>query len=480
MDQDLLVCIVDDDQTVRDGGEALLRSAGMRVETYASAAAFLERPPRETPACLILDVNLPGLSGIELQQELARTEVQIPIIFITGHGDIPMSVKAIKAGAHEFFTKPFEPDDLLDSIHGAIARKTPALGATARPLTDRRVVEEVVGGSVALQGVLKQVRTVAATNSTVLIQGETGTGKELIARALHNLSGQRNGPFVKVNCAAIPKDLLESELMGHEKGAFTGAFARRIGRFELAQHGTLFLDEIGELALDLQPKLLRLLQEREFERVGGTRTLHTNARLIAATNRDLGALSAAGSFRQDLYYRLNVFPLQMPPLRERREDVAELTRAFVAELSARMNKRIESISEDAIARLVAYPWPGNIRELQNVLERAVILCEGSVLEVPSLPVSPRAVTSAAPPSSMTQAMSAPASAENPADQLDAVNRTHILAVLHATGWIVAGPTGAAARLGMKRSTLNFRMKKLGIARPFSAPTASSPSITTAS
>jgi DNA-binding NtrC family response regulator len=473
MDQELLVCIVDDDPSARDGGEALLRSAGMRVETYASAAAFLERPPRETPACLVLDVNLPGLSGIELQQELARTDVQIPIIFITGHGDIPMSVKAIKAGAHEFFTKPFEPDDLLDSIHGAIARKTPAPGATARPLNERRV-EEVVGGSVALQGVLKQVRIVAATNSTVLIQGETGTGKELIARALHNLSGQRNGPFVKVNCAAIPKDLLESELMGHEKGAFTGAFARRIGRFELAQHGTLFLDEIGELALDLQPKLLRLLQEREFERVGGTLTLHSNARLIAATNRDLGALAAAGSFRQDLYYRLNVFPLQMPPLRERSEDVPELTRAFVAELSARMNKRIESISEDALARLVAYPWPGNIRELQNVLERAVILCEGSVLEVPSLPGSPPAVTSAAPPSSMTQAMSVPASGENPADQLDEVNRTHILAVLQATGWIIAGPKGAAARLGMKRSTLNFRMKKLGIARPSSAPSASSP------
>jgi DNA-binding NtrC family response regulator len=478
MDRDLLVCIVDDDQTVRDGGEALLRSAGMRVETYASAAAFLERPPREIPACLVLDVSLPGLSGIELQQELARTEVQIPIIFITGHGDIPMSVKAIKAGAHEFFTKPFEPDDLLDSIHSAIARKTPAPGASASPLSARRV-EEVVGGSVALQGVLKQVRTVAVTSSTVLIQGETGTGKELIARALHNLSAQRNGPFVKVNCAAIPRDLLESELMGHEKGAFTGAFARRIGRFELAQHGTLFLDEIGELALDLQPKLLRLLQEREFERVGGTRTLHTNARLIAATNRDLGALSAAGSFRHDLYYRLNVFPLQMPPLRERREDVPELTRAFVAELSARMNKRIESISEEALARLVAYPWPGNIRELQNVLERAVILCEGSVLEVPPLPGSPRAVTSAALPASMPQAMSAPASAQNPADQLDAVNRTHILAVLQATGWVIAGPKGAAARLGMKRSTLHFRMKKLGIARPFSAPSASSPSITTA-
>ncbi len=306
----------------------------------------------------------------------------------------------------------------------------------------------------------------------MLIQGETGTGKELIARALHNLSAQRNGPFVKINCAAIPKDLLESELIGHEKGAFTGAFARRIGRFELAQDGTLFLDEIGELALELQPKLLRLLQEREFERVGGTRTLRTNARLIAATNRDLGALAAEGSFRQDLYYRLNVFPLQMPPLRERLEDVPGLSRAFVAELSARMNKRIDRISDDGLARLAGYHWPGNIRELQNVIERAVILCEGNVLEIPALPGGARSIVAApftpaalhvapaAPPSSPP-----PSSRSNPADELDAVSRAHILGVLQSTGWIIAGPSGAAARLGMKRSTLNFRMKKLGIVRP---------------
>ncbi len=384
MDPDLLVCVVDDDPAARAAVTDLLRSAGMRAGAYASAAEFLEKTADETPACLILDVHLPGLSGIELQQELARSDSQIPIIFVTGHGDIPMSVKAIKAGAHEFFTKPFEPDDLLDSVHSAIARRAAAPAAGTKPLTDRRV-DEVVGRSQALRDVLKQVKTVAATDSTVLLQGETGTGKELIARALHNLSAQRNGPFVKINCAAIPKDLLESELMGHEKGAFTGAFARRIGRFELAQDGTLFLDEIGELALELQPKLLRLLQEREFERVGGTRTLRTNARLIAATNRDLGALAAEGSFRRDLYYRLNVFPLQMPPLRERLEDVPDLSRAFLTELSARMNKRIDRLSDEALVRLAGYHWPGNIRELQNVIERAVILCEGNVLEIPPVP-----------------------------------------------------------------------------------------------
>ena len=452
MDQEPVICIIDDDRSAREGAEMLVRSAGMRVETYDSATAFLERKSPEAPGCLVLDVNLPGLSGIELQQELARSDVQIPIIFVTGHGDIPMSVRAIKAGAHEFFTKPFEPDDLLDSIQSALARKTAASALPPKPLTDRRL-DEIVGSSAALQSVLRQVRTVAATDSTVLVYGETGTGKELVARALHNLSAQRNGPFVKVNCAAIPAGLLESELMGHEKGAFTGAVARRIGRFELAQHGTIFLDEIGELALDLQPKLLRLLQEKEFERVGGTRTLRTNARLIAATNRDLGAMAQDRTFREDLYYRLSVFPLQMPALRERREDIPALAAYFVSELASRMHKNIRSIPDDCMVRLVGYDWPGNIRQLQNVLERAVILTEGEHLEVPALP---------------NGSQGAPASTSAPSahpDELEAVSKAHILSVLTATNWVIAGPTGAAARLGMKRSTLNFRMKKLGIERP---------------
>jgi len=288
---------------------------------------------------------------------------------------------------------------------------------------------------------------VASTDSTVLINGETGTGKELIARAVHNCSDRKHGPFIKLNCAAIPAGLLESELMGHEKGAFTGAIARRIGRFELAQDGTLFLDEIGEMATELQPKLLRLLQEREFERVGGTHTIRSNARVIAATNQDLGAMVKTRAFREDLYYRLNVFPVALPPLRERREDIAVLAQHFVRRVAARLKKDVRGISPTALANLTQYGWPGNIRELENVIERAVILADGPTLEVPRLH------STACPDDKAVQG-----------DDLAAVNKAHILGVLEATRGIVAGPDGAAARLGVKRSTLNYRMKKLGILR----------------
>jgi transcriptional regulator with GAF, ATPase, and Fis domain len=303
----------------------------------------------------------------------------------------------------------------------------------------------IVGRSEALGEVLAQVRTVGSTDSTVLICGETGTGKELIARAVHDCSDRAHGPFVKLNCGAIPSGLLESELMGHERGAFTGAIARRIGRFELAHDGTLFLDEIGEMPAELQPKLLRLLQEREFERVGGTHTVRSNARVVAATNRDLGAMVKQRTFREDLFYRLNVFPLTLPPLRERRADIPDLVDFFVRKYSARLKRDVRRVSPAAIERLTRYDWPGNIRELQNVVERAIIMAQSSTLDVPSLENPTRADT---------QVLHE--------DDLAAVNKAHILSVLHATGWVVAGPNGAAARLGVKRSTLNYRMKKLGI------------------
>ncbi|MCU1314448.1 MAG: Sigma-54 dependent transcriptional regulator (Modular protein) [Acidobacteriaceae bacterium] len=309
--------------------------------------------------------------------------------------------------------------------------------------------EEIIGNSAVLRRVLDQVEAVAPTNSTVLIQGETGSGKELIARAVHKLSHRNSHPFVKLNCAAIPTGLLESELFGHERGAFTGAINQRIGRFELASQGTIFLDEISEIPLDLQPKLLRVLQEREFERLGSSRTLRTDARLVAATNRDLHAMVAEQRFRSDLFYRLNVFPIHVPPLRERREDIPFLVRHFAQHFARNMSKNIETISSETMNALIRYPWPGNIRELQNLIERAVILSKGPVLNVSLADLKSKTQNGAA----------------NGSSTLAEVERRHILSVLEETNWVFAGPNGAAARLGVKRPTLQFRMQKLGISRP---------------
>ena len=309
--------------------------------------------------------------------------------------------------------------------------------------------EEIVGRSSALRKVLQDIETVAPTDSTVLIYGETGTGKELIARAIHNLSTRGKNAFVKLNCAAIPTGLLESEMFGHEKGAFTGAVAQRIGRFELAHHGTVFLDEIGEIPLELQPKLLRVLQEREFERLGSSRTLKSDARLIAATNRDLTAMVEERTFRADLFYRLNVFPVEVPPLRERQDDIPLLVRHFVQQFSRRMGKVVDTIPTETMNALVRYHWPGNIRELQNLVERAVILSTGPVLRVPigDLHLQPT-----------------PPAANRKAGTLEEADRRHILEALDAADWVISGPKGAAAALGLKRSTLQARMEKLGIRR----------------
>jgi formate hydrogenlyase transcriptional activator len=306
--------------------------------------------------------------------------------------------------------------------------------------------DEIIGEGPGVRGVLKQVETVAPTDSTVLITGETGTGKELIARAIHNLSPRREHTFVKVNCAAIPTGLLESELFGHERGAFTGAISQRIGRFELANGGTIFLDEIGDIPVELQPKLLRVLQEQEFERLGSTQTVRVDVRLVAATNRDLEEMVAKRTFRSDLYYRLRVFPIQMPPLRERQEDIPALVRYFVQKHARRMNRTVETIPADTLDLLVRYPWPGNIRELENLIERAVIVSPGSALRVP--------VGELKPPSEPT----------GDSLTLRAAERDHILRALEATNWVLAGPRGAAARLGMKRTTLQSKMRKLGVAK----------------
>ena len=318
--------------------------------------------------------------------------------------------------------------------------------------------EDMLGNSQALKLVLQEIETVAPADATVLIYGETGTGKELIARAVHNLSSRKANTFVKLNCAAIPTGLLESELFGHEKGAFTGAISQRVGRFELAHRGTIFLDEVGEIPLELQPKLLRVLQEREFERLGSTRTLRTDARLIAATNRDLRAMADEQKFRSDLYYRLNVFPIRVPALRERKEDIPLLVRHFVQQFSQRNNRVIDSIPSQTMEALVRYHWPGNIRELQNVIERAVIITKGPVLNV-ALAELERVVT---PRTRQAETKAGQPEQENLDVLLDETERTQILRALEASNGVIGGSSGAAARLGIKRSTLQLRMQRLGI------------------
>jgi formate hydrogenlyase transcriptional activator len=312
-----------------------------------------------------------------------------------------------------------------------------------------RRFEQIIGNSPALEAVLEQVERVAATGSTVLIQGETGTGKELIAHAIHNISSRSGRPFVRLNCAAIPLDLLESELFGHEKGAFTGAIAQKIGRFELADKGTLFLDEVGDIPSALQPKLLRVLQEQEFERLGSTRTHQVDVRLVAATNRDLTQMANRGEFRSDLYYRLNVFPIQLPPLRERREDIPALVTHFAETLGRRIGREIEHIPSETMSALSSYQWPGNIRELQNLIERAVILSDDGVLPnpLPAAGTEQRAAIFAG------------------VTTLRDSERTLIQQTLERVGWVIGGPKGAAAKLGLKRTTLIHKMQKLGIARP---------------
>jgi transcriptional regulator with GAF, ATPase, and Fis domain len=311
-----------------------------------------------------------------------------------------------------------------------------------------RQFDQIVGNSRPLEAVLEKVERVAPTTSTVLIQGETGTGKELIAKAIHNISPRYDRPFVKVNCAAIPLDLLESDLFGHERGAFTGAIAQKIGRFELADKGTLFLDEVGDIPLPLQPKLLRVLQEQEFERLGSGRTHRVDVRVVAATHRDLEQMVKEKEFRSDLYYRLNVFPVLLPPLRARQEDIPKLVTHFVGFYGRQIGRRIEHIAEETMAALLSYPWPGNVRELQNLIERAVILSCDGVLPNPL-------------PSNHQETVTVVSNSTT----LKEVGRALILQALEAAGWMIGGPQGAAVKLGLKRTTLIYKMKKLGIVRP---------------
>jgi DNA-binding NtrC family response regulator len=460
---DAPVCIVDDDASIRESVEGLLRAEGLRVETYCSAREFLARTSAERPGCLVLDVELPGLSGLELQRELFRMESHIPIIFLTGHGDIPMSVRAIKAGAFEFLTKPFDPEDLLDAIQEGLLTREYGGSKT----TDSQHSAEIVGASSAYRTLLKLIEMVAPTDSTVLIQGETGTGKELIAREIHKISRRKDQPLVRVNCASIPKELYESEFFGHVRGAFTGAIKDRVGRFEAAHGGTLFLDEIGEIPLELQSKLLRALQEKQYERVGDERTKRADVRIIAATNRNLKEEVEAGRFREDLYYRLNVLPVQAAPLRERREDIPLLAKYFVEILARELKCPKPRLTEAGVVELQSYDWPGNIRELRNVIERAIIVAQGKALEF-DLPTDAVGPALASPVFERSETSELGFLTE---PEIQRRERDNLRIVLDKTGWRIKGPDGAAELLGVKPTTLISRIKKLGLKRAEAEPPA---------
>ena len=444
-DTGALVYVVDDDPSAREGVAGLIRSAGLMARSFASAQEFLATPRPEIPSCLVLDVNLPGLSGLDLQQELAKSGDQIPIIFLTGHGDIPMTVRAVKAGAVDFLTKPFDDEDLLNAIRQCIT--SDGKQETRSEMNFGQM--QIVGNSRALKQVLELVRTVAPSDSTVLLLGETGTGKELIARAIHNCSPRKNRPFVKLNCAAIPTGLLESELFGHERGAFTGAITQKIGRLELANQGSLFLDEIGDIPLDLQPKLLRVLQEREFERLGSTQTKKVDVRIVAATHCALEEMVVQKQFRLDLYYRLNVFPISVPPLRERREDIPLLVRHFVQQFARRMHKTVEAISSQTMEALVQYAWPGNVRELQNVIERSVVVYEKGELSVSKDWLAHECF--------LTEPAPHPSFRKSTIEE-----REMIGAALAEARGRVSGPSGAAAKLGIPPSTLESKIRAMKI------------------
>ena len=443
------IYVVDDDESVREALENLIRSVGLRVRTFSSAQEFLATSRADVPGCLVLDVDLPGLSGLDLQQELVKSNNQVPIVFLTGHGDIPMTVQAIKAGALDFLTKPVDDEELLRAIRQGLNR-------SHRPARKSRNLlpqgyEDIIGTSEPLKTVLNQIEAVAASETTVLILGETGTGKELVARAIHKHSDRSSRAFVSVNCGAIPQALIASELFGHEKGAFTGALQRRLGRFELAEGGTIFLDEVGDLPEETQLALLRVLQEREFERVGGTQSIRSDVRVIAATHRDLQAAMIGGTFRSDLFYRLNVFPIKLPPLRERKEDIPLLVEYFIDRYGSKAGKKITRVSDEVLTRLQSHPWPGNIRELQNVIERSVIVCEGEDFTVDRswVPLQP------APLEGYGDHLS---------DKLVAQEREMIQAALAETGGRVAGPNGAAAKLGIPASTLESKIRSLKISK----------------
>jgi two-component system response regulator HydG len=379
--------VADDDPGLRESLERTLTREGYRVVLASDGHAALERLQGGGIDLVLTDLKMPGLTGIEVLRAAKAIAPDVDVILLTAFGTVEEAVRAMKDGAYDFLTKPFQRAQLLRLIRTALERRDliQQNRALQQRLDDLLGQGAIIGASPAYRRMMTLVEQVADSSATVLIQGESGTGKELVARTIHEKSGRRRGPFVAVNCAALPETLLESELFGYERGAFTGAAGRKEGRFELADGGTLFLDEVADLSAVTQPKILRVLQEGEYERLGGTRTLRVDVRIVAATNQDLARMVRDRRFREDLYYRLNVITVVVPPLRERREDILLLARHFVRIYAAKNNRRLEGLTDDAARRLEAYSWPGNVRELENVIERGVVLARGSLIDVTDLP-----------------------------------------------------------------------------------------------
>ena len=458
------VLIVDDELNIRRVLAAMLKREGYDVTAAADGEQALAVLQKTLVHVVVTDLVMPKLGGLELLQRATADFPDVPVIVITAHGTVDSAVQALKAGAFDYITKPFEQSDLAKVIaKAARAHEIETQNVHGAPEGDR---PPLVGGSHAMRHVYDIVGKVADSPSTVLITGESGTGKELVARELHRNSSRRDKPLIKVNCAAIPKDLVESELFGYEKGAFTGAVGSKPGRFELADGGTLFLDEIGEIPVEMQVKLLRALQESEFERVGGIKTLRVDVRLIAATNRDLEGLIRDGRFREDLFYRLNVVPIALPPLRERREDIPLLAQHFIEKYNKRLGKRVDRVEDEALQLLLGYQWPGNIRELENLMERSVLFADEPVVRAHALPeaLRDRAPASPAPATSFgpLAALSAPGGAsmkEIVRHAQDQLEKELIARALEETSGNV---TRAAKRLQISRKSLQVKMKELGL------------------
>jgi two-component system response regulator HydG len=456
------ILIVDDNDTMREGMEEVAVGMGHAVTTASSGAAALERFQEQRPDLVVTDLKMAGIDGLELLRRVRALDADVPVLLITAYGTIEVAVEAMKEGAFDFVTKPFSPGVLRLKIERALeARK--ARAQVERLQQENEILraevesakgfEEMIGQSEAVRRIYSIIDKVAPSDSSVCVFGESGTGKELVARALHARSPRAGGPFVKVNCGALTETLLESELFGHEKGAFTGAIRRKLGRFELADGGTVFLDEIGDISPALQLKLLRVLQERELERVGGEETIHVDVRVISATHRDLLEEVKANRFREDLYYRLHIIPLNLPPLRDRREDIPLLAAHFLEKLRARTRHHVARIDDDALAALRAYRWPGNIRELENVLEQALVFAEGDTLRAADLPAH------LAPAAASTDRIAIPELDKPLPDVLDDLERALILRAYEKAGGV---KTETARLLGVKPSALYYKLEKYGI------------------